>query len=790
MAPPVTAANQDLGGAPGHADDEATGVTGGMAEIGALIARGRRRLRAQGALEGATTASIVASASALTTVFAVRAEHLDPATGIALLVASAGVLGVGALIGALRRLDDEAVARRIDRASGLADRLSTAVAFAPVLARPPASRSTAGAAPTLESVLAEDDDDTRAMMRAAVKDAARAVPRADVVAATPVKRPRDLYAAVAFAGVAALAAGLGLEVPPKDPNLIGCEPGVGRAGAAVTLHGERLCGPKAAPDATCALDGAMVTFGGGPASGTGAVAASILRWTGESISVEVPGGAPIGPTEIVVWARGQRYGVLPFEVLSERDDRNFSSDTVALDEDDEAYMRDLVADLKSVAKRDGVDKLEEYAAKIEQLLDQADRGELTKEQMLAELKKAEDALAEHAEPQQAEVDKALAESGKELAKNPMTKELGQALQEQDLSKAKAELEKLAEKLADDQLTPKQQEELAKTLEKTAKQFEQKQAAEKKQQEEQSSKVEEEIKRLEKERDQAKTEEERQQAERRLEKKKQELESLEKKQAQKDQSAQRRSLERLHKDMDKAAKELQKKEPQPGQDPSQDGHEKAARSLKDAAEETGKVDGDKRRQAAEKKVASQMDDLREAMRRAKQRGQRGPKNPFGQQGQQGQQGKQQDFNKRAGGGKGQKGAWKPGQAQAGQGKQPGQPGNGQEPGQGKENGGQGGDDGDPSSSYGDEHDPNLVGDPTGKSGDTTDESLSGVHGKGPSRRETILAAAQKGFASTAYKQVFADYKDIVEEVMRSEKVPPSYKYYVKKYFTKIKPHAMD
>jgi len=85
-----------------------------------------------------------------------------------------------------------------------------------------------------------------------------------------------------------------------------------------------------------------------------------------------------------------------------------------------------------------------------------------------------------------------------------------------------------------------------------------------------------------------------------------------------------------------------------------------------------------------------------------------------------------------------------------------------------------------------HDPNLVGESTAKSGNTKDESVSGVHGKGPSRRETILAAAQKGFASTAYKQVFADYKDIVEEVMKSEKVPPSYKYYVKKYFIKIKP----
>jgi len=81
--------------------------------------------------------------------------------------------------------------------------------------------------------------------------------------------------------------------------------------------------------------------------------------------------------------------------------------------------------------------------------------------------------------------------------------------------------------------------------------------------------------------------------------------------------------------------------------------------------------------------------------------------------------------------------------------------------------------------------------TGTSGNTKDESVSGAQGKkGPSRRETILSAAQKGYASTSYRQVYADYKKIVEDVMRTEKVPASYKYYVKKYFTKIKPHSMN
>ena len=36
----------------------------------------------------------------------------------------------------------------------------------------------------------------------------------------------------------------------------------------------------------------------------------------------------------------------------------------------------------------------------------------------------------------------------------------------------------------------------------------------------------------------------------------------------------------------------------------------------------------------------------------------------------------------------------------------------------------------------------------------------------------------------------EYKKVVEEVMNQEKVPQGYKYYVKRYFQRIKPHSMD
>src|SRR5262249_45014831 len=99
------------------------------AAIHRLIARARRRIRSQWALEGATTAAIVAAAAALAVIFAIRVGVVQQSTGLALLLGAGGIVVLGAVLAAARRIDDERVARRIDRASDLADRLSTAVAF-------------------------------------------------------------------------------------------------------------------------------------------------------------------------------------------------------------------------------------------------------------------------------------------------------------------------------------------------------------------------------------------------------------------------------------------------------------------------------------------------------------------------------------------------------------------------------------------------------------------------------------------------------------------------------------
>ena len=704
-----------------------------------LVGRARFRIRAQWALEGAATATILAAPAALAAIYAIRHEWVSAGTGAALLVAAALIIVAGAAIAAARRLDDELVARRIDRASGLADRLSTANAFERVLA---------GAAPA-------DHEVTHGMMIAAVHDGIRAAPRADISAATPFAEPRDLRPALGFLAISAIVAGLTWPHHHVGPQLLAARPDFGPPGATATIDAEHLP----------AIPGNVFL---------GTVEKSrpitVVDWTASTIKVHIPDDAALGDTQLLVFASGHELGHVDFKVVDPKDIRYHREDSVALDPDEKAYVESILAELKNVAQRDQVPELDEFAKKIEQLLAQAENGEITKEQLLDALAKAEDALNKNAEPDPEQLAKQLGQMGQELAKDELTKQLGEALQKQDLDKAKQELEKLAEKLDSKQLSDKQKQDLAKKLDQVAKQMAKQDQDEQKKTDDRQKQLQQQIEQLQKQKQQAKTDDQRQEFERRLEDKQRELAKLQKDEQQKQESDQRRAVKRLQKDLEQAAENLgQQQKQQQGQEQQQEAERQASQKLKDAARETGRVDQDMRKQATQRKMSSQMDDLREAMRRARQKGNKGPQDPFDRQR------KNQDFMSRARGQKsGQGQSWKPGQG--GQGKGQGQ--NGQQGGQGQQQGGD---------TWGVGHDDNLEGDPTAKNGDTKDQELQGdSSNKGGSTRETILAAAQKGFASARYQKVYADYQRIVEEVMRTEKLPSSYKYYVKRYFAKIHP----
>jgi hypothetical protein len=320
------------------------------------------------------------------------------------------------------------------------------------------------------------------------------------------------------------------------------------------------------------------------------------------------------------------------------------------------------------------------------------------------------------------------------------------------------MKKLADKMDKGELSDKQRQEAAKALEKAADAFDKKDQKRTAEQDKKIQKAEKESQELEQKLKQAKNDAERQKLQQKLEDKQRQLKQLQREKQEQEASNEKRTLKRLHRSMKDAAQDMKRDASNP------ENRKQASRKMQDMARDTGKVDMDQRKLNNQKKVASQLGDLKEAMRRAKQSGTRGPADKFGRNR------RNQDYNARARGGQGSREAWQRGQGQGqGQGNKPG--GNGQQPG---------------GSSWGTGHDPDMMGQATPKNGHEKDEGLTGVQGKGPSTRETILAAAQKGFASTQYKDAYTRYKAIVEEVINSEKVPSGYKYYVKKYFQKIKP----
>jgi hypothetical protein len=698
------------------------------ARIHSLVAQARRRLRLQSALNAAVLAVIPASALAAVAVFLVRAERIEEMAGLAMLLGAAALILAAFLVGWMRHFPTPLVATRIDRASGLSDRLANACDFEAQLGRG-----------------FDGEDETRELMEAAVADAVRSAPQANVKAATPFAWPRDTRAALAFATAAAAVSALYIVPPASEPAIARIEPPAAARTAEVDLVGARFGDAEAG----------TVLFG----EGASAVHADVLAWEPDRIRVIVPPGTTIGPSMITVRSTAGSSAPHRFDILADGARTRDPNEPLAMSEDDLGYTRDLLDELRQTAESNQDAELTQLAKEIESLLDQAERGELSKEELLERLTKAhEQYMKGDSEKMSQEAMSDLKKTGQELEKSELTKELGKALSQNDLEKAKQEMEKLAQKLEKGEVSDKQAQDAAEAMEKAAKAFEKRETDREKDAEKQSAKAEKDVRDLERKMASAKNQQEKEQLGRQLEQKKRELKRLQREREEQQASNQKRSLKRLHRNMKQASEQMRQQ--------NQQSRRQASRTMEDMAREAGKVDQDRRKVTNQKRVASQLEDLKEAMRRAKRGGTRGPQDRFGRNK------RNADFQRRAGGGKGSRTAWRPGQGQKGQGNQPG--------GQGNQPGG---------STYGDSHDPDLLGDPTRKSGKTVDEAVSGLHGKGPSNRETILSAAQKGFASRKYQEVYARYKTIVEEVINAEKVPSGYKYYVKKYFQKIKPHSM-
>lgn len=650
----------------------------------------RRRVRAQRAIEGAAIAAVVAAAAVAVLLYLVRLRLLDDVWALRAVAGGVGIVGLGALVGALRRVSWLSVAARIDARCELSDRVTSALAFA------------AEAQPT-------------PFMQAAIADAAAHADRIDARRAAPLRWPDAGGAACGFAlGAAVLTL---LWFPPWD------------------------------------------------------------------LDFDAP------------------------RLVKQRDRLTLADDLLASEKES---FKSLVDE----AKRSGDREMQQLADDMQQLLAALDRGEIDRQQMFDKLAQIDERLRADSERDFESVKRKLKAAGAELGKSKLGKETGKALAEEDLAKAKKELEKLAaeaEKLAAERQKAsdarqaqaseldkeRARQELARALEKAAEEVQKndRRSPEEKKLDAEEQRLREEERRLKREQQEKPNDEE---VRRKLQRNQRELERLEREKQK--MAEQRRELERLERELRKAAEEMRKK-----LSPEQ------AEALKKLAEQLGKMENEIKKLGNAKMARVQIAELKEVLRRAGRRGngqdgQGGDGEGQEGQGKQGQgQGKDgraqrlRDFDQRARGGQGGDtlvlGGKSPGGGDTtvllplpmgggGQGgQQPGGEG-GDQPGQKGQ--GQGDKPGDHGDGIGSQHDPNLYGRATELAAKHKDSRVSGQQGAGPTTSETILGSAERGFASRGYKKVFSDYTSVAEEVMTKERVPPGYRFFVKRYFNLIKP----
>lgn len=67
-----------------------------------------------------------------------------------------------------------------------------------------------------------------------------------------------------------------------------------------------------------------------------------------------------------------------------------------------------------------------------------------------------------------------------------------------------------------------------------------------------------------------------------------------------------------------------------------------------------------------------------------------------------------------------------------------------------------------------------------------EKLKGQQGSGPDVKQTFLDAARKGFSRQGWKEVYAEYSQVAEDMLDKEGLPAGRKALVRRYFEKIRP----
>jgi hypothetical protein len=459
---------------------------------------------------------------------------------------------------------------------------------------------------------------------------------------------------------------------------------------------------------------------------------------------------------------------------------------LAMTADDVELLRETAAELQE--KSQDPDTLA-AVRRFNQLIEDIAQRRLDRREVFQRLEELERQLAKSAEAERQSLEEGLKSVARELEKSDLAKPVAQPLEEKRLADAEQALRKLAERLKkkEDPPSKAQLEKLRKALEEASKQSSERL----KQLEQRRQEVSEQRKRLLKKKDEGKLT---QQEQKELAKQDRQLERLERDVKQAKQGKQQ--LSKLDKELADAARKLM------------DEMGQSAENLQQGAEDINRMSREQTSDQEKREMLRKIQEMREMIRQQGKAGQqriqrlmRFSQRARGQsgdgKGQEGKQGQQQ--------GQGQQGQGQQGQGKPGQGLQPGMtlgpdgkpipvagagqgagdmPG-GQQPGQGGDKPGAGSGQG--GEKWGSGHDENLKGEASKLKGETKDVSAAAVDtGQGSASSEVIYGAAQRGFRGRGYKNVYTEYREVAEEVIEKDQIPPGYRFYVQRYFQLIRP----
>jgi hypothetical protein len=410
-------------------------------------------------------------------------------------------------------------------------------------------------------------------------------------------------------------------------------------------------------------------------------------------------------------------------------------------------------------------------ARYNRLIEDIAERRVDRHEVFRRLGEIERDLGKDMEADREALDDGLEGLARELAKSGLSRKAAEALSEKRLADAEKALRELAEKLREKKAAPTRAEldRLRQALERASTQSKDRMSAIEARRRELNQERESLLKKKSEKADAGSD------VDRKLEENQRQLERLERESARAKRTAEKMS--ELDKELAKAAEDLKKEMGD------------AAKDLDQGAENINRMAKRELDDEQKREMIRRLRELREVLRQESQGGE-------------GRKERLQRFSERARGGQ-KSGKGKDGEGQGKPGGKGGKDvrlslgrgnaeveipgmGQGQSQGSGKEGDSSGGSE-KGGEKWGSGHDPNLQGNASRLDGKTQDVSAAAMDtGEGTASAEVIYGAAERGFRSKGYRDIFTEYETVAEQVFEKDDVPPGYRFYVRRYFQLIRP----